>query len=110
MDTLGHVHILKEASNLSMSISKVIIVGKIHLLFFNSSHQSFCKPVLFWLALRSHTDLNRILLEQSNIVVRSILNTLVTVMDFRNAQGQGILQCHKGEIGIQTTTQVPATN
>ena len=81
MDALGIVHIFQEASNLSVDICKVNVLGEIYLLFFYRSHQSLCISVLFWFALSRHTDLNLILLQQGDILVSCILHALVAVMD-----------------------------
>ena len=47
MDAFGHVHIINKTSNLSVSVSEIIILREIHLLFLNGSHQAFSIAILF---------------------------------------------------------------
>jgi hypothetical protein len=67
VDAFGHVHILKETTDLTGSIRKVLIVRQVHLLFFDGTHETLSIAVLFGFADRRHADLSVMFFQQVNI-------------------------------------------
>jgi hypothetical protein len=83
MVVLSIAHIFQKGSNLLVCISKITILGKVDLLFFNRAHNSFGISVLFQLALGRLTNLRLIMFKQISIGFRHILHTRVAVMYLR---------------------------
>jgi len=68
VDALVHVHILQELLYLLISLSIVLIIRQVYLLFFDGVHQAFRIAVLPCCAHFSHTDVDRVCAQQVHIV------------------------------------------
>jgi len=110
MDAFPIVDIFDETPNLRTGIRKVIILGQIHLLFFDGPHQSLGKTIFFGFPRGGHADLDVVLFEQIDIFQGGILNALIAVMDFRQTQAERHPQCCQGQAGIQDLFKAPAAD
>ena len=79
MDPFRHVHVFDEVSDLTGCIRIIKILRQIDFFFLDGPNNSFSLSVFFGLANGSHTDLDVILSKQINVVMGSILNTLITM-------------------------------
>lgn len=97
MDTLGHVFYLKPVSNLAEGIIKIIVIGIIHVFFFEGSDEAFHQSILRGLPGVRHAYIDASILQQVNILPGGILVALIGMMNERRwVICQSIFQSSQG--------------
>lgn len=98
MEAFDVVNVIKEPADVPVGVGKVLVVGKVHLLFFDGADEPPGVTVFLGLADSGHAELDAAFLQGLHIGAGGILQPLVGVMDFWQPQGLGLLQSPEGEL------------
>jgi hypothetical protein len=66
VDALGNVDVLNETADLGTCVGQIPVLGEVHLLFFDGTHEAFRMPILFGLAYGGHAQSDSMLVEQGH--------------------------------------------
>ena len=101
MDAFVLVHLLDEVPDLGICVGEVLIVRQVHLLFLDGTDQPLGVAIFFGLADGRHANLHAVFDQQVCVGRRSVLYTLIAVMDMWPMVGQGTPQGAQRQLLVQ---------
>lgn len=110
VDPLFLIDILDKTANLFPSVSQIGVFIEIDFLFFDRANDAFGITVLGRFSHFRHADLGSQIEETFGIGRRSVLDSLIGVMNLRDPLGERLFKRSQGQIYSQSGTQAPATN
>src|SRR4029077_2118774 len=107
VDTFAVVDIVEETSDLPVGVGEVVVVGQVHLLFFDGANQAFGVAIFAWFADRCHAEGDAESLQALDVVGGGILDALIGMVQLRHGHDQGTFEGCQREPLVEIASQVP---